>query len=109
MKRFVKSFGLIIVLLHLPAVGAKGQSPRQSAVAGERIQLPGEFPLTPGGINLWGVDILHRDTAIAVGDAGAIKKTGDGGFTRETRYQAGSRSNILLRISYVDSQTATAV
>jgi photosystem II stability/assembly factor-like uncharacterized protein len=80
----------------------------QSGVSGTAVLLPGRDPFGPG-INLWAVDMLHADTAIAVGDGGIAKKTEDGGRSWITDLHADSNSTILLGISFIDSSTAAAV
>jgi photosystem II stability/assembly factor-like uncharacterized protein len=75
-----------------------------------RSDLPGKYLETPlqAGTSLWSVDVLHHDTALAVGDHGLIKKTADAGSS--WTIQGGSDiSETFLGIDFIDREHAFAV
>ena len=60
----------------------------------------------PQGNNLHGIEFLDVNTAIAVGDAGTILRTADGGGTWVP--QRSSTDEDLLSVSFSDFQNGTA-
>lgn len=72
--------------------------------------LPGKYLENPFqiGASLWSVDLLHTDTATAVGDNGLIKHSLDAGQTW-TRVPSGGSTDILLSVDAIDSNHSVAV
>jgi photosystem II stability/assembly factor-like uncharacterized protein len=61
------------------------------------------------GTNLWAVASLHADTAIAVGDGGAFRFTGNRGTQWTVTPDIDGASSILLGTAMIDSVTFCAV
>jgi hypothetical protein len=67
----------------------------------------GWFWQNPQGNTLYSVTVVDAHIALAVGQAGTILKTTDGGVTRTP--QSSGTANDLLGVSFSDAHTDTAV